>query len=75
MPVFSFLGQYDLKDKTVIPFCTCYTAEYETLTDIVKATPESKHLEGLTIVTKEMDGKDMDKKHVQIDNWLTEIGF
>lgn len=75
MPVFSFLGQYDLKDKTVIPFCTCYTAEYETLTDIVKATPESKHLEGLTIVTKEMGGKDMDKKHVQIENWLTEIGF
>lgn len=75
MPVFTFLEQYDFKGKTVIPFCTCYTAEYETLKDIVKATPQSEHREGLTIVTHEMGGKDMDKKHAQIDKWLGEIGF
>ena len=75
MPVFSFLEQYDLKGKTVIPFCTCYTAEYETLNDIVKATPDSEHRDGLTIVTKEMGGKGMDKKHNEIDQWLTKIGF
>ena len=75
MPVFTFLEQYDLKGKTVIPFCTCYTAEYETLNDIVKATPDSEHRDGLTIVTKEMGGKGMDKKHNEIDQWLTKIGF
>lgn len=75
MPVFTFLEQYDLKGKIVIPFCTCFTAEYETLTDIVKATPNSDHLEGLTIVTKEMGGKGMDKKHKEIDEWLSKIGF
>ena len=26
-------------------------------------------------VTKEQGGKDMDKKHGEIDKWLTEIGF
>jgi len=75
MPVFTFLEQYDLKGKTVIPFCTCYTAEYETLNDIVKATPDSEHRDGLTIVTKEMGGKGMDKKHSEINQWLTKIGF
>ena len=75
MPVFTFLEQYDLKGKTVIPFCTCYTAEYETLNDIVKATPDSEHRDGLTIVTKEMGAKGMDKKHGEIDQWLTKIGF
>jgi len=75
MPVFTFLEQYDLKGKTVIPFCTAYTAEYETLKDIVKATPESDHRDGICIVTKEMGGKDMNKKHGEIDRWLTKIGF
>lgn len=75
MPVFTFLEQYALDGKTVIPFCTCYTAEYETLTDIVKATPNSAHKDGLTIVTKEMGAKGMEKKHAQIDQWLAKIGF
>lgn len=75
MPVFTFLEQYDFKGKTVIPFCTCYTAEYETLNDIVKATPAARHAEGLTIVTHEMGGKDMDKKHAQIDSWLANLGY
>ena len=75
MPVFTFLKQYDLKGKTVIPFCTAYTAEYETLKDIVKVTPNSDHRDGICIITKEMNGVGMDKKNGQIDKWLTEIGF
>ncbi len=75
MPVFTFLELYDLKGKTVIPFCTAYTAEYETLNDIVKATPDSKHKDGICIVTKEMGGKGMDKKRGEIDQWLNKIGF
>ena len=75
MPVFTFLEQYDLKDKTVIPFCTAYSGPSSTLKDIVKATPESDHRDGICIVTKEMGGKDMESKHARIDKWLTEIGF
>ena len=75
MPVFTFLEQYDLNDKTVIPFCTAYSGSSSTLRDIVSATPQSNHLDGICIVTKEQGGKDMDKKHGKIDKWLTEIGF
>lgn len=75
MPVFTFLEQYDFKDKTVIPFCTCYTAEYETLNDIVKATLQSDHRNGLTIVTTEMGGKGMDKKYSEIDRWLKRLNL
>ena len=75
MPVFTFLEQYDLKGKTVIPFCTAYSGPSSTLRDIVSATPQSNHLDGICIVTKEMGGKDMEKKHPKIDKWLTEIGF
>ena len=75
MPAVTFLEQYDLKGKTVIPFCTCYTSESETLNDIVRATPDSDHRDGLTIVTKEMGGKGMEKEHARIDQWLEAIGF
>lgn len=30
-----------------MPFCTFFTATYQTLNDIVAATPDSEHLEGL----------------------------
>lgn len=75
MPVFTFLEQYDFNGKTVIPFCTCYTAEYNTLKDIVKATPKANHSDGLTIVTHEMGGSGMNQKHSEIDKWLKSIGF
>ena len=75
MPVFTFLEQYDLKGKTVIPFCTAYSGPSSTLKDIVKATPTAEHKDGICVVTKEMGGKDMDKHHGKIDKWLSEIGF
>ena len=75
MPVFTFLEQYNLSGKTVIPFCTAYSGPSSTLRDIVSATPKSDHRDGICIVTKEQGGKDMDKKHGKIDKWLTEIGF
>lgn len=75
MAVFTFLEQYDFKGKTVIPFTTCYTAEYETLNDIVKKTPGAKHLDGLVIKTHEINAKEMPAKHAQIDTWLKKLGF
>ncbi|MBR1769713.1 MAG: NAD(P)H-dependent oxidoreductase [Bacteroidales bacterium] len=75
MPVFSFLEQYDLKGKTVIPFCTAYSGPSSTLSDIVDATPKSNHKDGLCIRTHEQGGKGMDKNYSKIDKWLKEIGF
>ena len=75
MPVFTFLEQYDLKGKTVIPFCTAYSGPSQTLKDIVKSTPDSDHRDGICIVTKELGGQGMESKTAKIDKWLGEIGF
>ena len=75
MPVYTFLEQYDLKGKTIIPFCTAYSGPSSTLKDIVKATPNSDHRDGICIVTKEMGGQGMESKTAKIDKWLGEIGF
>ena len=77
MPVFTFLEKsgLDFSGKTVIPFCTAYTAEYNTLKDIVKATPAAEHKDGICIVTKEMGGKGMDKQFGKVDTWLKRLGY
>lgn len=77
MPVFTFLEKsgLDFSGKTVIPFCTAYTAEYNTLKDIVKVTPTAEHKDGICIVTKEMGGKGIDKQFGKIDKWLRELGL
>ncbi|MBR3412132.1 MAG: NAD(P)H-dependent oxidoreductase [Bacteroidales bacterium] len=73
MPVFTFLEQYDLSGKTVIPFCTAYSGPSSTLRDIEKATPKSDHRDGICVVTKEMNGKGMDRKQGEIDRWLDKL--
>ena len=73
MPVFTFLEQYDFSGKTVIPFCTAYSGPSSTLRDIIVATPKSDHRDGICVVTKEMDGKGMDRKRGEIDNWLDKL--
>lgn len=72
MPVRTFLEKsgLDWSGKTVIPLCTAYTAEYNTLTDIVKATPAAAHKDGICVITKEMNGKGIEKKFAQVDSWL-----
>lgn len=51
MIIHSFLEckSYDFTGKTIIPFCTYYTAAYQTLEDIIEATPNSEHLTGLGV--------------------------
>lgn len=77
MPVRTFLEKsgLDWSGKTVIPLCTAYTAEYNTLKDIVKATPEAEHLEGLAVITTKMNGEDIDRKYPQIDAWLNKLNL
>ena len=59
----------------VIPFCTAYSGPSSTLDNIVNATPDSEHRNGLCIVTKEMGGKGIDKNFPEIDTWLNKIDF
>lgn len=71
MIIHSFLEckDYNFSGKTVIPFCTFATAAYETLNDIINATPNSRHLEGLGIRGSQSYNQQT------IKNWLNRIGI
>ena len=72
MIIHSFLEckDYNFAGKTVIPFCTFATASYATLNDIVNATPNSTHLEGLGI-----RGSQSYPNSSTVKNWLDRIGI
>lgn len=69
--VISFLNQYDLSEKTVIPFCTHdgYGAgsSYRTISDASKA---EKTLDGLAI-----EAKDVPSAKDTVTSWLDSIGL
>lgn len=69
--VISFLNQYDLSGKTVIPFCTHdgYGAggSYRTISDASKA---EKTLDGLAI-----EAKDVPDAKAAVTSWLDSIGI
>lgn len=71
MIIHSFLEckEYDFSGKTIIPFCTYATATYETLNDIINATPNSNHLEGLGIRGSQRYNQQT------IKSWLDRIGI
>ena len=72
MIIHSFLEckDYNFAGKTVIPFCTFATASYDTLNDIINATPNSTHLEGLGI-----RGSQSYTNSSAVKNWLDRIGI
>lgn len=71
MIIHSFLEckDYDFSGKTIVPFCTYATATYETLNDIINATPNSNHLEGLGIRGSSRYNQQA------IKSWLDRIGI
>ncbi len=71
MIIHSFLEckNYNFAGKTVIPFCTYATATYETLNDIINATPNSEHLSGLGT-----RGSQSSYNQV-VKSWLDRIGI
>lgn len=71
MIIHSFLEckDYNFAGKTVIPFCTYATAAYETLNDIINATPDSEHLAGLGT-------RGSQNSYTQVvKSWLDRIGI
>lgn len=71
MIIHSFLecSAYDFSGKTIVPFCTYATASYDTLNDIINATPQSTHLEGLGLRGAQSYNA------TTISNWLDRIGI
>ncbi|GFP76965.1 flavodoxin [Clostridium fungisolvens] len=69
MAVFTFLEEYDLSGKMVIPFCTHRgTGLGGSVDDIAELCPNSTIIEGLEIIDDEEIGQ-------QIDIWLDRISI
>jgi flavodoxin len=71
MAVYSFLEEYDLSGKTVIPFCTSGGSQFSSaLETIRKKQPNIELLEGLAV----RDSKAPEAQASVVD-WLKKLGF
>lgn len=71
MPVFTFLEQYNLSGKTIIPFCTHEGSGLgRSVDDIKKTCPQSTILEGLAV-----RGSNVSKANKDVLDWLKKIGM
>lgn len=68
-PVVSFLSEYDLSGKTIVPFCTYGgSGQGRSIADIAKLCPQSTVLEGFA-----MEGNKVKTAQLEIANWLKKI--
>lgn len=66
MAVFSFIEEYDLSGKTIIPFCTHGTAGLATtIRDLTSELPDSTILEPIGIYRE-----DVAESRDTIQNWI-----
>ncbi|MCX7711828.1 MAG: hypothetical protein N2484_18450 [Clostridia bacterium] len=70
-PVMSFLSQYDLKGKKIVPFCTCVSNYGDFFKQFEKAAEGAKVLNGRDFKSPEF--KEKDKVKTKIETWLKEI--
>lgn len=71
MPVFTFLGEYDLSGKTIVPFCTHEGSGLgRSVADIKKICPRSTVMDGLAI-----RGSGVKQAQNEVSAWLREIGM
>ena len=69
MAVATFLSQYDLSGKTILPFCTNEGSGLgRSVTDITKLCPKSTVLDGLAI-----RGGDVKNARNKVSEWLREL--
>jgi flavodoxin len=70
-PVRTFLSEYDLSEKNIIPFCTHLGSGLgQSITDISKLCPVSTLLEGIAIW-----GKDVKNTQNGVSTWLRKINI
>lgn len=71
MAVYSFLEEYDLSGKTVIPFCTSGGSGFSNALDTIgEMQPNIKLLKGL-----EIRGDDAPQAKASVTSWLQNLGF
>jgi flavodoxin len=72
LPVKSFLKEYDLSGKTIVPFATYGGSVDKCLTEIVAAAPGATALEGFSISGDDVKNPEKNAKQQVID-WLGRI--
>lgn len=71
MPIYSFLDQYDLSNKTIAPFITHGGSGLSgTSANIANEEPDGVVTEGLAI-----NGDDVDDCQDEVNEWLDELNF
>ncbi|MEZ5335009.1 MAG: flavodoxin [Methanolobus sp.] len=71
MPVFTFLEEYDLSGKVIVPFCTHEGSGMgRSESDIEKLCPEATILKGLAI-----HGSRVSAAKKDIENWLSKLSI
>ena len=71
MPIYSFLDQYDLSNKTIAPFITHGGSGLSgTSANIANEEPDAVVTEGLAI-----NGDDVDDCQDEVNEWLNELNF
>lgn len=71
MPIYSFLDQYDLSNKTIAPFITHGGSGLSgTSANIANEDPDAVVTEGLAI-----NGDDVDDCQDEVNEWLNELNF
>ena len=73
MPLYSFLDEYDLSGKTIMPFVTSGGSGFSrTIRSIEEAEPDATVLEGLSIRDRRVNDSSTDRA---IEEWIGESGL
>lgn len=72
-PVTSFLSQYELKGKKVVPFCTCGSDYGDFFKQFEKECSDAKLLKGISFTKNQLSKNNNVEK--DIIEWLKEIGI
>ena len=73
MPLYSFLDEYDLSDKTIMPFVTSGGSGFSrTIRSIESEEPEATVLEGLSIRDRRVHDSSTDRA---IEEWIEDSGL
>ena len=71
MAMYSFFDEYDLSNKTIIPFNTSGDSAFsDTINTIKKLEPNANVIEGITI-----RAEDVESSQNEINEWLNDLGY
>lgn len=71
MAMYSFFDEYDLSNKTIIPFNTSGGSAFsDTINTIKKLEPNANVIEGITI-----RAEDVESSQNEINEWLNDLGY